>query len=251
MFAEERQAQIVSLLEREGRVSVPDLAERFGVTEDCVRKDLRRLVAEGRCRRVYGGATLPEPEVDRHVPARVDTSRPEKQSVAAKALELIGDRQTVFLDASSTNILLARLVATADLTCTVVTNSVDVAREVSANPRVGAVCPGGTFNAEYNGFIGAMTASVLQGFRFDLALMGAVGVDPETGDVLTLDLDDGAVKRVVLANSARRALMCTADKLGHSGTFRYATVDDFDVVVSDDAEARAFEPLRSSGVTVL
>lgn len=55
MFPEERQQRLAEALEREGRVGVGELARRFGVTEDCVRKDLRALVAQGRCRRVYGG----------------------------------------------------------------------------------------------------------------------------------------------------------------------------------------------------
>ena len=250
MFLEERQNQIVSLLEREGRVSVSDLAERFSVTEDCIRKDLRHLVADGRCRRVYGGATRIEPEVNRRIVSRVDTFRPEKQAVATKALGLIGEHQAVFLDASSTNILLARLIANTDISCMIVTNSVDVAHEAAANPRISVVCPGGNFNSDYNGFIGAMTASIREGFRFDVGFLGDVGIDPYSGDVLTLDLDDGPVKRVVLQNSEKRILLCTADKLGHSGSFRYATLEDFDLVLADDPSQKAYEPLHKNGVMV-
>lgn len=250
MFVEERQNQIVALLEREGRVSVSDLAERFSVTEDCIRKDLRHLVADGRCRRVYGGATRIEPEVNRRILGRVDTFRTEKQVVATKALELIGEHQTVFLDASSTNILLARLIANADIPCMIVTNSVDVAHEAAPNPRVNVICPGGSFNSDYNGFIGAMTASILTGFRFDVGFLGAVGIDPVSGDVLTLNLDDGPVKRVVLQNSDKRILLCTVDKLGHSGSFRYATLDDFDLVLADDPSNKAYEALLKNDVMV-
>ena len=56
MFLRERQDKIVSLVNAEGRVTVTALAERFDVTEDCIRKDLKALYDQGLVRRVYGGA---------------------------------------------------------------------------------------------------------------------------------------------------------------------------------------------------
>ncbi len=62
---------------RHGRRSV---ARLFDVTEDCIRKDLRRLVAQGRCRKVYGGATRAEAEINRNIAERVDTLRPRSSA---------------------------------------------------------------------------------------------------------------------------------------------------------------------------
>lgn len=110
MFLEERQNQIVSLLEREGRVSVSDLAERFSVTEDCIRKDLRHLVADGRCRRVYGGATRIEPEVNRRIVSRVDTFRPENKLLPPRLSDLsVNTRRSFLMLHPPTSCLLALL----------------------------------------------------------------------------------------------------------------------------------------------
>lgn len=253
MFPEERQQRITEALEREGRVGVGELARRFGVTEDCVRKDLRALVAQGRCRRVYGGATRLEPQVNRNVADRVGDRAAQKRSVAEKAVALVGDGvETVFVDVSSTGIVCAQLLVERrpDAAFTLVTNSVDVARAAARGPHVHVVCPGGAFSPEYDGFVGAAAAEALGRLRFDLALMGTVGVDPKSGEVLCLDLDDAAVKRCVLARSGRRALLCDAEKLGHGGSVRYASLDDFDLLLCDDTGAADVAAVRRAGVRV-
>ena len=58
MFLEERYEQIVKCIESEGRVTVKALADKFKVTEDCIRKDLRVLESRGKLKRVYGGAII-------------------------------------------------------------------------------------------------------------------------------------------------------------------------------------------------
>ena len=67
MFHKERHDQIVEYVQERGRASVAELAERFDVTEDCIRKDLKQLDGQGTIERVYGGAisvsTSPERSV--------------------------------------------------------------------------------------------------------------------------------------------------------------------------------------------
>lgn len=234
MYLEERQNAIAQLIDSKGRVTVSELAVRFDVTEDCIRKDLRQLAANGRCRKVYGGATRIETTVNRIVAERVSSNHEGKVTIAQKAYGLIQPKQTIYLDISSSAIVLAQVIAAGSLACTVVSNSIDVMREVSKNPAVRAICPGGSFNAEYNGFIGALAASSLEAHRFDICFMGAVGVDAENGDVLTLDIEDAAPKQAALRNSEKCVLLCGAEKVGHSGAYRYATLEDFDMLISDE-----------------
>lgn len=251
MYSDERQNEIARLIEREGRVTVSELSQMFDVTDDCIRKDLRRLVAQGRCRKVYGGATRVEPEVNRNVAERVETLRPEKQAIAEKALELIRPRQTVYLDFSSINILLAELVGKSGMKLTVVSNSVDVLRAACTSVAVRGICPGGTYSVEYNGFVGPLAAHALDAYRFDAAFMGTVGIGEDNDDVLTLDLDDVPAKQAALARAERCVLVSSSDKLGRSGTYRYATLDDFDLAICDEDRPGAIAALRDRGITVL
>lgn len=98
MFPDERRATIARLIDETGRVTVSELARRFGVTEDLMRRDLKQLAEEGRCQKVYGGATRVENVRERPMSARIDQHADEKLAIARKALPLVGPGQTVYLD---------------------------------------------------------------------------------------------------------------------------------------------------------
>ena len=251
MFLQERQDAIVDLLSREGRVRVADLAKRFEVSEDCIRKDLQQLDAAGRCRRVYGGAMPVEQRVELDVRRRVGTDSKEKRLVAERALPLIRQDQTIFLDVASTNLELARLIGASDLRCTVVSNMFDALMAVAANPRATAVCPGGTVVANLNGLVGATTLAALQRMRFDLAFVGALGANLEEDAAYTFDADDGAIKRCAIERSDKSYLVTASRKFERQGGFQYADLTDLTGLVTDDERPAVRQQAEELGLEVV
>ena len=250
MFLQERQNAIADLIAEQGRVAVADLAARFDVSEDCIRKDLKQLVEEGRAKKVYGGAIRPEAPLERVVLNRVDINADAKRAIAERAYGLIEPGDTVFLDVSSTNHYLAQLLAAGDTRCQVVT-MIDILQILAANPLVAAVGTGGTVNRELNGFVGARTVEALGPLRFDRAFIAALGVDAASGDVLTFDADDGIVKRCALESSREAYLVADAEKFGAWGTYAYGNVRDFAAVITAPATPALVESLEEAGATVL
>ena len=105
MFAEERQNDIVSLVNKKGSVRVKELSEKYDVTEDSIRKDLTQLEKKGLLKKTYGGAMKIRINVhDLDVAQRKDKNIEMKQMIAQKALELIKDGDMVFLDISTANL---------------------------------------------------------------------------------------------------------------------------------------------------
>lgn len=251
MFLEERHQQILQLLDAEGRVAVPNLAARFDVTEDCIRKDLKQLCAEGRCRRVYGGATKVEAPAARDVSDRLSQFGAEKQRIAEKVIRLVQPRQTVFLDISTTNLHLARLLAQQNVPCTVVSPMVDILSAVSAASNITGICPGGTMHPNLNGFVGALAVDALSRFRFEAAFLGAYGIDAEACEVTTYDVDDGLVKAAAIERAARGYLVSEVRKVGAFGSYRYAGFDDFDAFICDDATSDGAGLVRDAGLEVM
>src|ERR1700742_3990116 len=98
-----RRAEIEARLAKGQMVVAAALALEFEVSEDAIRRDLRALAAEGRCRRVYGGA-LPLAKAAIPMRARMDDGRDRKHALARKAASLIRPGQLVFLDSGSTNL---------------------------------------------------------------------------------------------------------------------------------------------------
>lgn len=251
MFLEERHQQIIELLDADGRVTVTDLATRFDVTEDCIRKDLKQLAAEGKCRRVYGGATKPEGARVRKVSTRIDLYDAEKNAIAAKAFELIAPKQTVYLDISTTNLRVARLLAQAGIECTVVSPMIDVLTAVAPCPTITGICPGGTMHPELSGFVGGLAVSTLQRFRFDAAFMGTFGIDAEAQEVTTYDMGDGLLKTCAIERSTRSYLVSEVRKVGEVSTYRFAGLSDFDAWICDDPASDDARQVAATGLEVL
>lgn len=234
MFAKERQELIVQTVNAEGRATVTDLARRFDVTEDSIRKDLKHLSGEGLLQRVYGGAISVASHPERDISERVGTKVEQKRAIAQKAFALLEPGETVFLDVSTTNLALAEKIAasaTAGTNLTVVTNMVDIIQKLAGCQGVRVVCAGGLLNTDLDAFLGALTLQVLAAFRFDKAFMGALGVNPDSGEVLTYDFEDGAVKRQVIRTASRSILMVDDQKFGASGSYCFANLEDLDAVV--------------------
>src|ERR1700752_4864129 len=102
MLTEERYQFIRGQLAAQGSVVAGQLAARFGVSEDTVRRDLRELAKAGECRRVYGGAVTPAPSVG-SFSQRSSHAAEAKARLAEAAVKLVSARQTLFIDASTTN----------------------------------------------------------------------------------------------------------------------------------------------------
>src|ERR1700712_1574813 len=101
------------------------LAFEFHVSEDAIRRDLRALADAGVCRRVYGGA-LPLAPAVLPISARLRQGLPGKRALAQAALATLQAGELVFLDSSSANAELARVLPL-DRGLTVATNAIDIA----------------------------------------------------------------------------------------------------------------------------
>lgn len=251
MFRTERQDAILDELSREGRVTTSELAERYQVSEDSIRKDLQRLAADGRLRRVYGGAVSVGDAPKRAVTSRVDDYRPQKVDIARKAYELIEDGQTIFLDISSTNLYLADLLAKGSKRVIVVSNMLDLLRRASEGDNVEVQCPGGKVNMELNGLVGAVTRGMLERVSFDLAFIGALSVNVKDDAVTTFDMEDGAIKQTVLKAAERSYLVTDSHKFRARGTYRYARLSDFTGIITDEDNAAHRKAAAALGVEVL
>src|SRR5215475_9693234 len=98
-----RRDEIAHRLAQGQPVVAATLAVEFNVSEDAIRRDLRALASEGRCRRVYGGA-LPITPASAPMSNRMDAARERKSALARAALPLIQQGELLFLDSGSTNL---------------------------------------------------------------------------------------------------------------------------------------------------
>lgn len=235
MFTSERHQDIINCLQLEGRVKVKTLSERYDVSEDCIRKDLKLLEQKGYCERVYGGAVVKEQETYRNVFQRQNLDIEDKKELAKKIYDCIQDGETIYLDVSTTNLIVADLLANGDKRCIIVSNMLDILQILAKNPSLTVIGTGGNVNLELSGFIGAATIQLISRHNFDRCFIGTTGIDIKNKKITTFDLDDGLVKEQVLKNSKKRYLIMENHKFEMVGTYKFANIDVIDYVITNDS----------------
>lgn len=252
MFAEERHAEIESILLTEGKVKVKELSSLFSVTEDCIRKDLKVLENKGKLRRTYGGAILSKSyPLDREVVDRKMYHMEQKERIARKAMEFIEENETIFLDISTTNILLARLLAKSKKKILVVSNMIDILQILVKNPLITVIGTGGTMHSKVNGFMGALTIETLNSYSFDKAFIGTCGIDIRDSTFTTFGAEDGLTKKAIINNSRHKFIMIENEKFYFNESYKYANFDDITGVFTDKKPEKSIdEILKSSDIQI-
>lgn len=233
MFTSERHQEIITMLQQEGKVKVKELSEQFDVSEDCIRKDLKHLELQGKCKRAYGGAILVSSGKDHSVYSRKNLDLKSKHEVAEKIYDLIQEGETIFLDISTTNILVANLLANSEKQCIIISNMIEILQILSKNKKITTIGTGGNVNLELNGFVGSLALSVVSRHYFDRCFIGTTGIDYDTMQMTTFDIDDGLIKESALLNSKNKYLIMEAKKFEKCGTYKFSTMDYVDYVITN------------------
>ena len=248
-----RRAQILERIQRDGGVSVAGLARAHAVSTITVHRDLERLAREGLVERVHGGAralrgAAAPPPIATAWAQRVEQAGPAKALIAARAAEMVRAGSTIFLDASTSTLALARrLMDDPPSELTLVTNSPAIAHEMIADQVHVVVCPG-ELDQNLRMLAGRWTVEFLHGLNIERAFISATGVTLATG--LT-------TSRRLLAdvlNAARAAAgqtigLIDSTKFGRAALVTIVDARQLDLIVTDSGlDKRVAEQYRAAGV---
>jgi DeoR/GlpR family transcriptional regulator of sugar metabolism len=251
LFLQERLDQILVVLRDQGRVSVSELRERFGVSAVTIRNDLTTLERQGRLLRTHGGA-VPCPNPSTEPPAfdlRKDLHRDEKERIGRAATALVRDGDSIVLDASTTAWQIARnLKDRRELT--VITNGLFVALEFLDSPGVTVVMPGGQLRAASASLVGSDGACVLDRCHVQRGFFGAGGFALEEG-LTDTNQHEVELKQRMLARCKEVIAIVDSSKWGEVTFAPLASVEQLDRVITDDgAPANMVTALRERGIDV-
>lgn len=236
MFLEERQAKILEMLERDGKVLVKELAEIFSVTEDSIRKDLSSMELEGKLKRTYGGAVTVEEKLQMTEANRRRISDVEsKRKIAAAAVKLMQPQDLIFLDISTISIAIAQILEKADTNYKILTNMVDVLVILARNPKIQLCFAGGMINQSRDGFSDVLNLEFISNFRPDVAFIGAFGVDIKKNSLTSRDTAGGINKARMIEVSKTAYVIAETRKIGIEGTYNFAKLESVDGIITEAA----------------
>ncbi|MGV6849471.1 MAG: DeoR/GlpR family DNA-binding transcription regulator [Marinibacterium sp.] len=245
----ERRRLILLELKLRPHVRISDLAQRFNVSTETVRRDFDALSEEGLIARAHGGASAPlqghYPTLNERSIARIR----ERERIGWRAAQLVQAGETVMIDSGSTTTQMARALAWLGTPCRVITNSIPVAMTIGHGAPEVIVCPGEYLPAE-SALIGTETIEFLTRFSVDRCMIGASGLTPEGPSETVRGF--AAVKRAMLPRAEHRHLLIDSQKFGCKGLERVGDLADLQSVVADAMPVRELlGALESAGTKIL
>ncbi len=244
-----RHESICTTLEASGRVSIPDLAERLGVTAVTIREDLKHLERRGVLTRVRGGAVVtPGQEKESALELTSMTNREEKHGIAGYAASLIKNGHTVVIDVGSTTTALAKALSPDLQDVVVITNGLNIAMSLESAPGVSVIVTGGTLRPLQHSLVAPMGTLILDQLRADIAFIGCNGVDVDRG-FTNANIAEAEIKRAMLASARYAVFLADHDKIGKVASAFVADVHEADLLITDRrANIEVLEALQECGL---
>ncbi len=227
-----RQTIILERLQSSGDVSIRDLAEKLGVSEMTIRRDLSVLEREEGITRTHGGAMLSRAGIIEFAfKEKERESSQEKKAIAREAVKLIQPGMTITLDTGTTTLEVARLLSGIK-SLTVLTSSLAIASVLYAHNNIELVLLGGMARKGNPDLTGWLTEENLKRFRVDWAFIGADGVDPM--GVFTTDMNIARVSQAMIAGANKTVLTIDRTKFNKPAFVKFASWDQIDRLITDE-----------------
>jgi DeoR family fructose operon transcriptional repressor len=247
----DRQQAIYMLALRQGSVDVADLARRYGVTTETIRRDLSDMQDRQLLRRVHGGAVPVErmnhqPLVD----VRDMVNAEEKLRIATLAVAEVPERGSVCIDSGSTCHRLAE-VFPVDRDVHVVTNSLITALTLSRRGLRDLTVLGGSVRTKRLAMVDQTARAELQHMAIDVLFLSCDGLSFQHG-LTTPYKEEYTIKRAMIERARRVVALVDASKFGNVQMFRFAAFDEIDVLITDTrADPDTAKILTSHGMSVV
>ncbi|WP_199616436.1 DeoR/GlpR family DNA-binding transcription regulator [Paenibacillus alkalitolerans] len=252
LLSEERKRHILELLDTIGKVHVIPLAERFGVSNETIRRDLDLLENEGKLRRVYGGAV--KVQYDNGEPPyqqRQILNFEAKQAIGRRAADLVDDGNTIYMDTGTTIHELARSLK-GKKRITVITNSLTAANVLRDSLSQGlfhgkVVILGGEISPDQQSVNGHLCQEMLKNFYVDKAFVSIGGIT--VSGISDYDMNDSVISRMAISNAKEVIVLADHSKIGIQAFCHIAPLEAVDVIVCDLDHPRAWsQELELKGI---
>jgi DeoR family transcriptional regulator, glycerol-3-phosphate regulon repressor len=231
MLLSARQTEIMALAKEQGRVLVDELAARFAVTPQTIRKDLNDLCDIRALNRIHGGAVFPSGNENVKYEARRSMAATEKQAIGRAAAELIPDNSSLFINIGTTTEAVGdALVDHRELM--VITNNINVANRLRVFPSIEVVIAGGVVRGSDGGVVGEAAVDFIRQFKVDFAVIGVSAID-EDGALLDFDFREVKVAQAIIANARHVILVSDASKFERTAPVRIGHISQVQTFITD------------------
>lgn len=226
-----RHTEIVELAKQQGRVLVEELAERFSVTPQTIRKDLNDLCDRRLLTRIHGGAVFPSGTENMEYEQRRLLASDEKSAIGTAAAALIPDEASLFINIGTTTEAVGEALLKHGRLM-VITNNINVANRMRVYPQFEVVIAGGVVRGSDGGIVGEAAVDFIRQFKVDFAVIGASAIDAD-GALLDFDFREVKVAQAIIANARHVILVSDSTKFERTAPVRIGHLSQVDSFVTD------------------
>ncbi len=206
-----RQTQLLQALAEQGGMRLEDLAARFNVTLQTIRRDAQLLASLGKLLRFHGGVRLATSTTENVAYAKRQAMFARAKSrIAQAAAALVPNGSSLMLNIGTTTEAVAQALLQ-HKGLRVITNNLNVASILSANPSFEVIVAPGVVRAADKGITGEATVAFVRQFKVDIGLIGISGIEPD-GTLMDYDYQEVSVAKAILAQARATWLCADASK---------------------------------------
>jgi DeoR/GlpR family transcriptional regulator of sugar metabolism len=250
-----RRNQILEAMMRDGKVTVTQLCQRFGVAPMTIRRDLTALDRQGLLRKIHGGAVSVQGrsyEPPRHL--RTTHNLAAKRAIGRAAAELVLEGESIALDTGTTTLEIARALA-GKRNLTIVTASLPIANELvsifTLDSDVRLILTGGILRPGELSMVGHVAEQTCGDLHVDKAFLGIGGISLQDG-LTEFNLEDALVKQSWLRSARQRIVVADSSKFGQITFASVGPLSAIDTLVTDrDIPKDFLQALRRQGIKVI
>jgi DeoR family glycerol-3-phosphate regulon repressor len=246
-----RQLELVDAVRRLSSVSVEALAERFGVTLQTVRRDVRLLAEAGLLARFHGGVRVPSSTTENIAyRQRQQLNDEAKRCIARAVARAVPNGCSLILNIGTTIEAVAHeLLGHEGLR--VITNNLNVAAILSDNARCEVIVAGGVVRSRDRGIVGEATVDFIQQFKVDIGLIGISGIESD-GTLRDFDYREVKVARAIVEHSREVWLAADHSKFNRPAMVELGRLDQLDMLFTDRPPPEPFPALLAdAGVNLV
>ncbi|WP_312641719.1 DeoR/GlpR family DNA-binding transcription regulator [Hydrogenoanaerobacterium sp.] len=231
MLSLQRRNEIKNIVLEKKTVTVAEIAKRFGVSNETVRRDFEALEESGFLTKTYGGAVL-QNKVKTQIAHQVLESLfvEEKQRIARKCAEMIHPGECIFIDFSTTAYQICNEIE--QMKITVMSNSHNVIHRLSGNPNLSLLCTGGNLDLTTFSFFGRNAVKFLSSYHLDTAFVSCCTMSMEKG-LSDRNEEEAEMRRAVIENADKVFLVVDHTKLDRISFIHTCDFEHITAVITD------------------
>jgi len=228
----DRHSVILAKVKEDGRVKINDLSEELNVSGVTIRKDLKLLEDKKLLFRTHGGASLNNPYMNERTINEKETINVEsKRKIAAEALKLIGENDSIIIGSGTTVFQLARILKPKK-SLTVITPALKVAVEICNRPFIEVYQLGGVIRQNSSSVAGSAAEAALEEISSRILFLGVDGIDLDFGFSIT-NLTEAPLNKKMIESAQIVVVLADSTKFGKRGLGKICGFEQVHYVVTD------------------